>query len=278
MDSTTTNTNGTMGFKFIKMKNPDNIFVETLLGKGLFDDYLFEKTFFKLKIKLNDLSRLLYRRLWESNYIRSGMQSHIESDDSVTLYVSVSEALLYINTVTPPILKHLIADSTKSIDDIGGLIEQLLSDESSNNDIRYNISVFLQIMKLEKFETVWRNDTTQMKYLLENNHEQQPCGCCCYVIHANRSLSSILSTIRDKRDTTPYPCVEPLKVYAMFSCRNKTDDIRSLMHTLTDHWQIVNVTDTLDDRYYIVAYGDINDSRSMSLFGEIIERSYMGFI
>lgn len=277
MELKTTNTKGTVEFEFIKMKNPDNIFIETLLEKGLFDDYLFEKIFFKLKIKLADTARLLYRRLWESNYIRSGMQSHIEDDDCVTLYMSVSEALSYINTVTPPILKHLIVDSAKSIDKIGELIEKLLSDKSDNNDIQYNISVFLQIMKLEKFETVWRNDTTQMKYLLENNPEQYPHGCC-YIIHASKTLSSILSTIHDKQDTLSYSYTEPLEVYAMFSCRNKTDDIRALMHILTDHWQIVNTTDTLDDRYHIIAYGELSDSRSMSLFKKIIEHSYTNFI
>ena len=83
MDLKTINTEETLGFEFIEMMKPDNIFVETLLAKGLFNDYLFERVFFKLKIKLNNVSGLIYRRLWESIYLRTGLQSHVDEDDNV---------------------------------------------------------------------------------------------------------------------------------------------------------------------------------------------------
>ena len=267
MDLKTINTEETLGFEFIEMMKPDNIFVETLLAKGLFNDYLFEKTFFKLKIKLNDLSLLLYRRLWESIYIRSGMQSHIEDDGSVTLYMSVSEMIVYIKSVTPPILKHLIDDSIKSIDSISTLIEKLLSDKGVNNDIIYNVSVFKQLIHLSRFNTDWTDDTRPLNHLFERNKLEYGC----YIMHSNKSLSYIVSE-------QEHSSLDPLIVYAMFGCNsNDMSSLLSLLHILTTDWQIVNICDS-NGKFYVTAHGVLTNSKSLLLFRKIIKQSYSTFL
>lgn len=267
MDLKTINTEETLGFEFIEMMKPDDIFVETLLAKGLFNDYLFERVFFKLKIKLNNISGLIYRRLWESIYLRTGLQSHLDEGDNITLYVSLSEMITYIKSVTPPILKHLIDDSIKSIDSISTLIEKLLSDKSVNNDITYNVSMFKQLMHLSRFNTDWMDDMCPLNHLFERNKLEYGC----YIMHSNKSLSYIVSE-------QEHSALDPLIAYAMFGCNsNDMSSLLSLLHILTTDWQIVNICDS-NGKFYVTAHGVLTNSKSLLLFRKIIKQSYSTFL
>ena len=87
----------------------------------LFDDCIITVTF---ENSINPLE-LLNRKLFEDTmFIRGDIKS-----DEHHIYISLSEAILYINSVTPPILKGLIPESITTLDDVIDVLKTFLMEE-----------------------------------------------------------------------------------------------------------------------------------------------------
>lgn len=170
-------------------------YIEQLLAKKLPNDFLFDKYLLSITItndKDDDIHSLhksfLYRRLWESVYIKMENMStynFYDTHEEVELKISLAEAITFIRVATPPSpsLQALIPEATKSIAATIDTLKQFLIDGDINQPITYH-SIFKRIMHFEKFDTVMADP--KIPDDIENKNG------LCYVELANIPVSEIV--------------------------------------------------------------------------------------
>lgn len=203
--------------KVISIKNKGtSAFIRLTLEKGLFLDTPFEKHFFEIIIKLEDSDKFvdfMYRLLWEKVYIKSDMKSFYNPDnDTINMYVSLSEVIGFIHKATPPRLQHLIPESIKSIESIIEVMEQFLIDDNSGQLITYH-SYFREHFHFQPFETRWTYDKNRMKLLRGYN----PLGVIPDIEVSNKSIYDIINYNNNR------PEVSDIRIVITFHCYTKED-------------------------------------------------------
>ena len=168
-----------MGIKVLTISEPEDTFVDELLYRGVSNDYLFERTFFEVRIVTDDLIGILYRRLWETIYLRMDENSSsiiIGNNDENTfaLRISLSEALGFIKQATPPQLVKLIKESTQSLHDICEVLKEfLINDKGVGCDY---LGIFKNYTHLCEFDTIFNENTEKIDYLFELNKSCVTCS------------------------------------------------------------------------------------------------------
>lgn len=145
-----------------------NSLIDELLSKHLTNDLLFERCYFAIAVTELDSQGFLYRKLWETVYLRriDHYSSH-NADGSYEIDMSLAEAISFIRSVTPPLFNSHMEEQFESIDMIYDMLRHYLMEE--NDQLSYHISVFRKGMMLNKFETHSNYNTDRMDILRKFN-------------------------------------------------------------------------------------------------------------
>lgn len=167
---------------FTDAVNFDTSLVNQILSSKFHNDYIMERAFFEVdfSIKIDDkddgvfktdVIRVAYRLLFEQIYLRRCLDhlSKIKVLDSktiqVSLKVSISEALDYVSSVTPPIFRDSTLSNIKTVNDLKSMVDFYLNDKSSH-DYAYKLDVFYKHTCLYQFPTEWKYDNTRFDIIL----------------------------------------------------------------------------------------------------------------
>lgn len=249
----------------IKSESAPNL-IRLTLEKGLFLDTPFEKNFFEIIIKLEDSDKFIdfmYRLLWEKVYIKSDKKSFYNSDnDTINMYVSLSEVIGFIHKATPPRLQNLIPESIKTIDSIIEVMEQFLIDDNSGQLITYH-SYFKEHFHFQPFETRWTYDKNRMKLL----RGYDPLGVIPDIEVSNKSIYDIINYNNNR------PEVSDIRVVITFHCYTKEDIKRvySYIYKEDNSLYISNIMRD-DTGTYITSYS--NHLQPSDSLKSIISKTY----
>ena len=168
--------------------------INRTLNKALYgDDYINSKSFISIKVKLeniDDYKSFLYRRLWETEYMKSSHYSFIldAEEDTGILKISLSEAIGLIQQLTPPVLKKKLGEFTCSIDRICTVLKDFLFDENAGE---YYRSVFIKSINFNEFPYVSNYDFTRTENLMRMTGKSEVCD----VIASTVSIRDIIDSI-----------------------------------------------------------------------------------
>lgn len=174
--------------KIYDIKKPDNTtvcnFIDRLLENQMTNEPLFDDTYFTIYINMTDVYddyiNYLYRLLWEKLYIHQKTKS-IVSNGVLTLKLSVSDAIGFINFATPPLLKNLIPESIKSLESIYELLKQfLLEGNGDRGEDQEYLGYFKQFTKMMKFDTAWTHDDTKINTIRKMDNINPICVLDAY--------------------------------------------------------------------------------------------------
>lgn len=146
--------------------NSQDEFSQILLKKDLHNDIALDRCFVDITVTPDNFTDFLYRRLWETIYLRRDMScwSSINCPDSVNLKISFVEAINFIKSVTPPIYQSRVHELYYDPDNIKKSLELFLKDDAESV-IKQNISVFKKGIGFQKFETSSKYDMDRINYL-----------------------------------------------------------------------------------------------------------------
>lgn len=206
--------------------------VERTLNKSLYgDDFINSKTFISIKVRLetdDDYKALLYRRLWECVYLKSGDYSwiadHEEYDNIAIIRLSIAEVIGVIEQMTPPVLKNKLGEFTSSIDHIYTVLNDFLFDEKAGE---YYRSVFTKAINLNEFPYVSNYDFSRTKNLMNLTGHNEICD----VIASTMSL----------RDICELDGAIDSKRMCSITFVITTKDIRQLCHELVNSHHVTSV-------------------------------------
>lgn len=250
--------------------------VDDLLSKGIHSDGVFEDTFIDVYISdIRDYEKtsinLLYRLLWERNYIKlkGGNTSDIpnmrdEFDDvnrQCSLVISLSEAIGYIYKATPPILQKDIPGSIRSYDAIISLLKTFLMDTKSPEYVHY-LDLFFTHIHFKPFETQWnmldQQKRADMIYDMKRN-----TAPVLYIIHSNKPVVKMMK-----------PMSEVALVYGIFVATKSS--LIETVDAITDNGFHIDNIHIANGRVYVSVW-----HHSMTIdadLAEIIDNSYGNII
>lgn len=242
------------------INNDKDSFVYSVLKKGLLIDPLLESTYFEIDIKLDKKDKLIdfiYRLLWERVYLkRNDMSTYDPKENNVKLYISLSEAIGFIYTATPPRIEDQIPDNIKSIDSIIKLLEEFLIND--NGDLINYKSLFKNHIRFQQFETHWTYDKTRAQMLRKFNDS----GIISDIELSSVSINDLYKECEDNKYIT-----------ITFHCYTKKDieDLYNELIYLGNNLEICNVMRDESGSYITVISDDISPSVSLM---NIINRTY----
>lgn len=238
-----------MGIKVLVIEEPEDTFVDELLFRNVSNDYLFERTFYEMRIVTDDLKGMLYRRLWETVYLRmdenSGFVSTRDNDENfITLKISLSEALSFIKQATPPRLVKYINESTQSLHDICEVLKEfLINDKGVCCDY---LGMFTKHIHFCEFETIWNENTEKVDYLFELN---ESCVTCS-IVTSNTPLNDFMDF--------DYKIYHDVSTQLLCCCYDSMASLLTLFRLyLHDDYKIINVK-VIDNKIYFMMYINID--------------------
>lgn len=275
--------------KILRVDSPEFIdkdmrsFVEGLLAKQIMNDDLFDKIMFPVMIANDDqdlLTGLLYRRMWETTYLkRLTYISYYDIDkERYNVNLSLSEAIGYIYAATPPIIRNKIPDSIKSIDAILQTLRYFLIEDESGYIDTY-VSLFKHHIRMEMFDTTWNINTDAVDMLRNRQDGVKNKSLVCAILHASVSFRELLNGVNTDNSSSPI-------VQLMFHCDNN-DHVKHLCYFLSNHPAVI-ITNIKIERgtIYVLAYYSnpsknpvipIQHTINTDHFRELIRSSYKGF-
>ena len=173
-------------------------FVNSLLEKGINSDFVFDKYQISMNIETQDWTGYIYRTLWETVYIHQNYSYLINSHDDASneaiyrvgnLSISLSEALGFIYKATPPRLRHLIPDGTKSVEEVIKSLKAFLMD-CNNPEYKHFISIFKEYIRFQPFQTVSNIEEGKKKIALLRT--AKPTGPIGYILSSDMQMPDIL--------------------------------------------------------------------------------------
>lgn len=229
-----------MIIKSIEPVNMDINFINRFLKMGMMNDYVFESNFFIVKfidLTKQDLYYVIYRKLWESIYLRRDQKSFCELNDDATtmnLYMSLSEAISFITAAAPPILQSRIKGLLKSVKDINdSLNELLLSDNDPHQSYRYDL--FKRQLHLSVFATKMEYDMTKFDKMIKDKIPYEHTPILGRIDNCNKSLSSLITY---EHLTGKY--IVPVEMQATIKI-NSQEDYVELFRFLSNFGRITNI-------------------------------------
>ena len=218
--------------------------LDEILTKHIGNDVLFENTFFKIVIDYASPVDYLYRKLWETVYLRRKTNRICTTDPNSGMYVlqmSIGEAMTYIREVTPPMFRPQLEEQFISIDVIHDMLTHYLIEESGQSE--YHISVFRKVMGLQPFETQTQYDFKRTRALRQFNPTSR------VIVDVEASDIPVADIMNDsngydtKYDNSLCQC--------MLSCLSPADVTRTIR--VLDHFSvsILNVFSTKDKMVYV---------------------------
>lgn len=170
-------------------ENPETGFVDMLLKGHYPNNSLFDRTILTIVTSKLSSYQLIKRRFWEQAVLKRQSLSTIspmpgkypyDDIDSTFVYMSLSEALLYIDMVTPPIMKKRVNNSLDSVETIRSMLEMYLTEEDSPQ-YEYNMSIFTSLMSFNENTTGWDYDNKRLETM--------------HMIHPNKNIVGVIDAI-----------------------------------------------------------------------------------
>lgn len=240
-------------------------FIQGLLTNGIFNDVLFERHSIMVTAQVDDLVDLLYRNLWERVYLRRCDISGITkvSTNECNLFVSISEAILFINRATPPVLRNTIEESCSSVSSIITALETFLVNDADKMHNFY-LSTFAEILHLNPFQTVAFDKKAQVVLRMSSLIQDEPV--CCHVQYANAPMAEICNT------SSRIIIKDPIRLQMTFTFTKA--DINWFI-SLYNTCQIeINALQLIGDRVLIAAHVFVNTPVSYDRISRIVSTCY----
>ena len=242
-----------MNMKILNIIEPkiyDSNFIQALLSKKIINDVLFDKIFFSIVIQPEEENYMdyVYRRLWESAYIKCGESVYDSDTDRIILTVSLSEVIGFIYKATPPIMKDRIKDSITSLESINSLLRQFLMDHNGGHLITY-LSIFKNHIHFEPFETAWDYDTTGISVMREHN----AVGLIASVIHASLPFSQLINVSESDELNPTGECTTNIQLMFHSETPNQTKRLCTILNG-TNRFAVNNIKYE-GNNLYIMAHG-----------------------
>lgn len=181
----------------IKSLITDEKFTNYLLSNKIMDDKVLEQSFFVLKIENSPATfvDIIYRRYWETMYVKNHYKSAIY-EDYCLLIMTLSEALQFIYSAAPPVLKNVAEKEFTNCESIKNNLYMLLSEENSEHI--YYTNILKDTLHMKVFNTEW-------KY-----------GNKSSLIKSNEDYELYNIARHDKTALFVYKCKNPLGMLVLF--------------------------------------------------------------
>lgn len=153
-----------------KINVENDSFVKLLLHNSVMNDYVFERSFFIIHLIPDDITDVLYRRLYEDCYYRMTDKSGYKKG-VFYLNMTVSEAIGFIRRVTPPILQDKIPEAIRTVESIYDLLRLFLMEDNKDGQHQYYLSEFKKYMYLNEYPTQTNYNTDRTSLLRMNNKD-----------------------------------------------------------------------------------------------------------
>ena len=154
-----------MKFKSIKLLKPSNTeFINSLLEHHQPNNFLFDKCIIALYITNIQPWKVINRQFWEQVILKrtgddlSPIRIKQITDSDAIIFISLTEALDYIEGVTPPIFKKKVNDTITSVDDVIKMLEMYLMEDN-----QYNVDYFLASTGFNSNATNGNYDDTRIE-------------------------------------------------------------------------------------------------------------------
>lgn len=235
----------------------DTVLLKYLLRKSIMNDYLLENTWFSVALKPDSVMDFMYRRLWETVYLRTKRQSSYDTNTGVmTLWVSLADIIQYIRSATPPRLSSSIEDSIKDIDNIVEILKQFLMGDNGGHT-QFYISLFKQLTRMEPFETFWdskmfENSLTSL-HLLRNTYEEYFQGTSNLVSKSYNVVGCFIGMTETLDDVSNEELQDDLvmSIQMLFHCKKPIEAISII--ELLGNFNVLNIN-TDNTGTYIMIY------------------------
>ena len=132
-------------------------FINSLLKLKIFNDRVFENVYLEATVKLDSPIQMYYRKLWNEVYLKQQKpQGIISKDNQVTIMLSISECIKYLQTITPPAMLDQLNEQLVSIDFIYDMMCFYLIHETDKGLKAYNLTTFYSVFHMEVFPTNYK--------------------------------------------------------------------------------------------------------------------------
>lgn len=174
----------------------DEQFIDSLLKKEIMDDYLFDRVFIQIDIKRNpaDIVNWFYRLLWESCYIKMTRHSNEieQTENELHILITLSEAISFIKSATPPIMQSQISEAMSSVDEIVNNLRFFLCEKHNGEEIHYQ-DIFRNIIRYKVYETFETYDLERLDKL-----HYSSSGYTILIMMTVNSMKDTLTYDKDK--------------------------------------------------------------------------------
>lgn len=247
---------------------------DQMLASGNYSDTLFDECFIHVELKtVKHLYRIISRKVWEDRSLKiQNSKTCINSNGNIDLYITMSEALSFIYSATPPMLQHKIYDSHKSVDDIIKSLEAFLID--NDKYITYS-SLFEVFTKLASNNPEWINfNRIQAGADLINSDN----GFGLYIFESTKEIAELIS--HKTEHGTPFT--------EFFACGKinldpKHENIKKFLNIMIDRYYNLDIKFEnfahIGSAMYVAIHvkpnsGAIEDSPLPRVIRDIIKTSY----
>lgn len=143
-------------------------FVNSLLKSKIFNDRVFENCFLEAQVQLDSPIQMYYRQLWNEVYMKH-QDAHrpISKNNETTIYMSISECIKYLHTITPPAMLDKLNEQLVSIDFIYDMMTFYLMHEENPGLRAYNLTTFYSVFHMEVFPTNYKPDYKKIAFVRE---------------------------------------------------------------------------------------------------------------
>lgn len=272
-----------------------NEYINGSLEKKLCNDYLFERIFFTIVIEAVDPMSYLYRKMYETIYLRRHYTetTNVPEDGIMEMKLSISEAISFIKMATPPKFQPRVEELFNSISSIEDSLKLFLVEEHSELD--YHVGLFRKCTGLNYFETQSNYPLDRVKLLRSYN----PSSPIVDFIHfdnifepGNVSLSEIYDgevyskEVEDWNDGTLYRESTNVNVHLMFNClRSKELELvydilvfNKNIHLNVSNVHILNVFKSNQYGYFVELFVEDYDCDSCDTIQTLFKSTYKGIL
>lgn len=245
--------------------------ISRLLDKGVSNDYLFEKCGFYMEVEptngIDGWLDFLYRRLWETTYIRRDGNDNVSYYDNkirkVMLFITLNEAIGFIKHITPPILRPRIPEALKDVDSIHEVLKEYLI-EGTPNQPPHVKTEFQKYIGFNKFETSSSYHIQRMNLL----RKLTPDGVVIDIEAHNAPSEKLLCCNASPKDK--------YEVQLMLHAKNESD-LHKICYELgigLDCFKVINVFFVKYNGYFVELYIPEYSFNKYESLGTLINRSY----
>lgn len=276
--------------KVVNIKPIENQYINLCLEKGVMNDYLYESTFFTLELEDVEPIDFLYRRMFETMFLRRRVYdiSIVPSNGKMVLNLSIAEAISFVQAVVPPVFKPRVGELYNSLSSLHESLKMFLVEES--DELVFRISLFKKHIGLNQFDTKYDYDFNRLSVI--RKFVQDPNQPIVDFMVFNVDLNDVYNgdVIPDSYDTDEGDIVRgttDVNIHFMFNCIKKRDlefvynifyDIETFHRYGSTQIKILNVFKTEFSGYCVEMYVENYDSGTCYVLEEIFKSSYKGIL